>query len=125
MLHWADSAEAMSIWRHIRECFFFSSRRRHTRCSRDWSSDVCSSDLIERQLRDTMRERGLTHIQILPEDRPSANPTTEQVIRVFNSRARHLLLSKNGNLVQAFSEPLSPIQEQVLSLLSISPSVYA
>src|SRR2546429_8934194 len=27
--------------------FFFSSRRRHTRCSRDWSSDVCSSDLSE------------------------------------------------------------------------------
>src|SRR2546429_3138163 len=27
-------------------CFFFSSRRRHTRCSRDWSSDVCSSDLV-------------------------------------------------------------------------------
>src|SRR2546429_113547 len=25
--------------------FFFSSRRRHTRCSRDWSSDVCYSDL--------------------------------------------------------------------------------
>src|SRR5436305_4069557 len=25
--------------------FFFSSRRRHTRCGRDWSSDVCSSDL--------------------------------------------------------------------------------
>src|SRR6266498_2001326 len=27
------------------EGFFFSSRRRHTRCGRDWSSDVCSSDL--------------------------------------------------------------------------------
>src|SRR2546429_5223175 len=27
--------------------FFFSSRRRHTRCSRDWSSDVCSSDLSD------------------------------------------------------------------------------
>src|SRR5216683_2488992 len=25
--------------------FFFSSRRRHTRSDRDWSSDVCSSDL--------------------------------------------------------------------------------
>src|SRR3989442_4272391 len=25
--------------------FFFTSRRRHTRCGRDWSSDVCSSDL--------------------------------------------------------------------------------
>src|SRR5438045_8609817 len=26
--------------------FFFSSRRRHTRCLSDWSSDVCSSDLM-------------------------------------------------------------------------------
>src|SRR2546429_6490580 len=31
----------MGLW-----SFFFSSRRRHTRCSRDWSSDVCSSDLF-------------------------------------------------------------------------------
>src|SRR5690606_25083135 len=30
-------------YRHV--YFFFSSRRRHTRFSRDWSSDVCSSDL--------------------------------------------------------------------------------
>src|SRR5206468_9559945 len=28
--------------------FFFSSRRRHTRSDRDWSSDVCSSDLCAR-----------------------------------------------------------------------------
>src|SRR5437868_8823217 len=28
--------------------FFFSSRRRHTRSKRDWSSDVCSSDLVSR-----------------------------------------------------------------------------
>src|SRR5205085_7383799 len=27
-------------------CFFFSSRRRHTRFDCDWSSDVCSSDLL-------------------------------------------------------------------------------
>src|SRR5690606_39378853 len=30
--------------------FFFSSRRRHTRFSRDWSSDVCSSDLEPERL---------------------------------------------------------------------------
>src|SRR3712207_8012788 len=30
--------------------FFFSSRRRHTRYWRDWSSDVCSSDLTRRAL---------------------------------------------------------------------------
>src|SRR3712207_2628901 len=28
-------------------CYFFSSRRRHTRYWRDWSSDVCSSDLVD------------------------------------------------------------------------------
>src|SRR5437868_9303643 len=32
----------MSIFSYL---FFFSSRRRHTRSKRDWSSDVCSSDL--------------------------------------------------------------------------------
>src|SRR2546429_4879986 len=32
--------------RRVAYIFFFSSRRRHTRCSRDWSSDVCSSDLV-------------------------------------------------------------------------------
>src|SRR2546421_1338674 len=34
----------LSGWRFC-VCFFFSSRRRHTRSDRDWSSDVCSSDL--------------------------------------------------------------------------------
>src|SRR5690606_40472519 len=35
--------------------FFFSSRRRHTRFSRDWSSDVCSSDLEKWIRRHTLR----------------------------------------------------------------------
>jgi len=84
---------------------------------------VCA--LIERQLRMAMRKRGLPHIQIPPEDRPSATATTEQVIRVFSSRARHLLFSRDGQMVQIFTDPLSPIQEQILSLISISPQVYA
>src|SRR5690554_1606515 len=33
--------------------FFFSSRRRHTRCGRDWSSDVCSSDLWQMEFQVT------------------------------------------------------------------------
>src|SRR5256884_6912638 len=46
------SSPALPRWIHLTQrsrlhagVFFFSSRRRHTRCSRDWSSDVCSSDL--------------------------------------------------------------------------------
>src|SRR6266542_6212400 len=38
--------------------FFFSSRRRHTRCYRDWSSDVCSSDLENREQRTKNNKRG-------------------------------------------------------------------
>src|SRR3712207_7682264 len=33
--------------KHSKQVFFFSSRRRHTGYWRDWSSDVCSSDLAE------------------------------------------------------------------------------
>src|SRR5207249_5140902 len=36
---------------HLVLLFFFSSRRRHTRSKRDWSSDVCSSDLAACDLR--------------------------------------------------------------------------
>ena len=40
--------------------FFFSSRRRHTRLVSDWSSDVCSSDLLMR--------RAAVECSILPHD---------------------------------------------------------
>src|SRR3712207_9017038 len=39
--------------------FFFSSRRRHTRYWRDWSSDVCSSDLPLAGVADRLVEAGL------------------------------------------------------------------
>src|SRR2546422_7207340 len=44
---WAENACVTILAMSISPFFFFSSRRRHTRCSRDWSSDVCSSDLIQ------------------------------------------------------------------------------
>src|SRR3989442_6253743 len=63
--------------------FFFSSRRRHTRCGRDWSSDVCSSDLksilaalqakVTAALRSNLKAEEVGLIQIsfhcFPEDR--------------------------------------------------------
>src|SRR5690606_40232230 len=44
--------------------FFFSSRRRHTRFSRDWSSDVCSSDLGENLLYLVIVLASLLNIQL-------------------------------------------------------------
>src|SRR5690606_40783234 len=53
------------IYQHsTRTSFFFSSRRRHTRFSRDWSSDVCSSDLV-----------------IVPRDHPGLR--VERMLNVF------------------------------------------
>src|SRR2546429_3065037 len=51
-VHWIHMKVQIGLeWEHVTGAgvmlfFFFSSRRRHTRCSRDWSSDVCSSDLV-------------------------------------------------------------------------------
>src|SRR2546429_6042 len=45
--------------------FFFSSRRRHTRCSRDWSSDVCSSDLRTPTLAEIAKRMNLTEAGVL------------------------------------------------------------
>src|SRR6266576_4012200 len=42
--------------------FFFSSRRRHTRSLRDWSSDVCSSDLIGQAQSLSGRHADVVHV---------------------------------------------------------------
>src|SRR5690606_41056181 len=46
--------------------FFFSSRRRHTRFSRDWSSDVCSSDLFLALLNNRLELQALSPIYRQP-----------------------------------------------------------
>src|SRR5207253_7988761 len=79
--------------------FFFSSRRRHTRWPRDWSSDVCSSDLVSKGVKpelvklvglegvgrvrarmmysaglkniDDIKERSLTELTVIPTIGPS------------------------------------------------------
>src|SRR2546422_9950484 len=75
--------------------FFFSSRRRHTRCSRDWSSDVCSSDLVE-VLRRYHKEHPIDPGMSLQALRaavaaaaPPPPPVLDAVLEV-GTRARHL-----------------------------------
>src|SRR6266700_6096827 len=50
--------------------FFFTSRRRHTRFSRDWSSDVCSSDLTGQQFQGDVADR--VHLADAPPEHPVA-----------------------------------------------------
>src|SRR3712207_7691871 len=55
--------------------FFFSSRRRHTRYWRDWSSDVCSSDLRQRETRHRIVEATVE----LHRTRGPANTTISEI----------------------------------------------
>src|SRR2546427_8642185 len=55
--------------RRLAACkFFFSSRRRHTRFDCDWSSDVCSSDLVERLGRKNLPRSQGTELEIRERD---------------------------------------------------------
>src|SRR5699024_12023137 len=72
--------------------FFFSSRRRHTRSKRDWSSDVCSSDL-------KVEYDGLSNSQPL---RVDANNHTVTMLVQINGRfltddTRHGIVFKDGS----------------------------
>src|SRR5438046_7644158 len=53
-----DMVNGSSIYVCVVYFFFFSSRRRHTRLVSDWSSDVCSSDLVFEQMIKAEPERG-------------------------------------------------------------------
>src|SRR2546429_7206008 len=71
--------------------FFFSSRRRHTRCSRDWSSDVCSSDLCllvpsiaTRLLRSTSRPAWISTPTSRPFKRKHASAPTPKPFTILH-----------------------------------------
>src|SRR2546421_6351212 len=63
--------------------FFFSSRRRHTRSDRDWSSDVCSSDLFSTGVGGAFRGKW---------DAPEGNGTT-LAAQLTNLRTGHAYIN--------------------------------
>src|SRR5699024_11605525 len=75
---------------------FFSSRRRHTRSKRDWSSDVCSSDLtLSRRLQ--MPLVGCEVGRPLPPPKSSKVPDKHQTLREEDpSRIRYLTFKDHG-----------------------------
>src|SRR5256885_14705179 len=107
-------------------CFFFSSRRRHTRLQGDWSSDVCSSDLqlgrltamdvaTTRGVIDRLTARGLTETSPDPED--------GRRLLVSLTRAGQQMAEKAAPNALAISrETLAPLdakeREMLVALLS-------
>src|SRR5688572_33491197 len=73
-------------------CFFFSSRRRHTRFDCDWSSDVCSADLLGQALKNQVEIQAVQGKTVLQK----LDPRGEQRLR--------LLLADGGSRKKARSE---------------------
>src|SRR5438045_4360842 len=78
--------------------FFFSSRRRHTRCLRDWSSDVCSSDLSYTgsalALEDAQGGRlVIASIDLIAVTKAIADPVYEAVQRTTGLSPERLILA--------------------------------
>src|SRR5699024_8390881 len=74
------------------DVFFFASRRRHTRSKRDWSSDVCSSDLEFKnlQVEEYLEEEGIKHEFSAPYT-PQQNGVVERKNRTLIDMARTML----------------------------------
>ena len=79
--------------------------------------------LVERSLRRAMASAGIETIHTLPEERPTATPTWEQLTRLFAEHARYALTDANG-LVKVFHDQLSASQKEVLNLLGVREAAF-
>jgi transposase len=79
--------------------------------------------LIERELRHKMTKKKIDLLCSLPEGRASKTPTIDQVLRLFENQNKHALYD-GDRLIKQFADPLTPVQSQILQLLSIPTAVY-
>lgn len=80
--------------------------------------------LIERELRQKMLANNVDLLCSLPEGRPSKTPTIDQVLRLFENQNKHALY-EGDRLIRQFADPLTPVQSQILQLLSIPTAAYS
>lgn len=79
--------------------------------------------LIEREIRNKMKDHRLDSLQIYPESRNSAHPTTSKVSDVFSDVSTYTI-SRGEDAIEEYSDELSSIQKTILELLNISVDQY-
>jgi transposase len=80
--------------------------------------------LLEREVRQRMREVEIESLPLRPENRPSTKPTSELILQALQGQRRHRLLDAEGTEVYCFHDPVSEVARSVLSLLRIDCSAY-
>ena len=79
--------------------------------------------LIERELRQAMKQAKIEQLPLYPEQRSCERPTTEQILRLYSLTAQHRLL-QNGRTIQVFEAELTDLQSQILTLLGVPRQAY-
>src|SRR5690625_6918497 len=77
--------------------FFFSSRRRHTRWPRDWSSDVCSSDLAEKRVKTNLTLEAIIEAEDIQVEEQDVEEELEQMASMYNLEVDQIKQMLGGN----------------------------
>src|SRR6266704_3991983 len=98
--------------------FFFSSRRRHTRSKRDWSSDVCSSDLTRALALPDERLFYQVETLVFGEAIERAMHPERIILGCANPSAA--LPAALGEFLSAFACPIVPMRYEIAELAKIA-----
>lgn len=80
--------------------------------------------LVEREVRQQMRVRGVRRLNLYPEGRGSAAPTAGLVFSALERHRRHRLFDAGGELLRTFHDELPEAAVQVLNLLGVEGTAY-
>src|SRR5699024_4040379 len=99
--------------------FFFSSRRRHTRSKRDWSSDVCSSDLAT-EAHTSALKYGVAFVAVMMDDSPqpvirNLSPTNSTVIWDRNRRRAAAGVTVTRGTTQSVEQFILSLPDQIVT----------
>lgn len=80
--------------------------------------------LIEREVRQAMKNAAIESIPLYPEGRPCKAPTTDGILSAFLGLRRTRLLAPDGAILRTFHDPMRPVVGQLLKLMRVDPRPY-
>ena len=79
--------------------------------------------LIEREVRNGMRDQQLKSIEIYPENRGASHPTTSKVFNIFSHIFKYTIV-ENEKVTERYADELNAVHKSILDLLKISETKY-
>lgn len=86
---------------------------------------LCVATLMERDLRNGMKRKGLKSIPIYPEQRECQRPTAHSIVWAFKETEKFEMFDRDDNVIEYFPAKLSSLQKQILNLMRVPESLYA